>query len=74
MIKTPLYTAFSHSISSDRTGSTITLLRKSDGAAKTFFLAGYHSAPSLEQHMFTLTDDQCEQFYPSAKKHKPAKQ
>jgi len=46
----------------------IKLTRLGDGAVKVFFLAGARSPTRLEFYMATLTDDQCDAFFPKSRK------
>lgn len=56
-----------------RKGLDITVVRQADGKTVHFFLAGDRSPEPLWAHMRTLTDDQCEAFYPDAKQRKDKK-
>lgn len=54
--------------SQGRLGLDIELTRLADGAVKVFFLAGDRSPKPLEFHMSTLTDEQCDSFFPKPRK------
>ena len=55
-------------------GIQIDLTQVSSGKVKTFFLAGEHSALGLIDHMNSLTDDLCSQWFNErVKKGKTAK-
>ena len=60
--------AFEVRPSQGRLGQDILLTRLADGAVKTFFLAGDRSPAPLESHMASLTDEQCDSFFPKQRK------
>lgn len=61
-------TAFSYTVNLVDGGINIVLTRAADGKQKKFFMAGKTDGRRLSEHMDTLTDGQCEQFYDDAKK------
>lgn len=54
---------YSYTLSQDEKGTTIVLMETSSGKNKTFFLAGEHSLWVLLNHMNSLTDELCEQWF-----------
>lgn len=69
---------YSVTMTTDEGGTTTVLTKRSDGRTKTFFQAGKPTdgvVASLVGHMLTLTDENCDGFFPAErkKKEKPAK-
>lgn len=61
-----------YTITESPEGMTIVLTKVSDGRTKTFFQAA-HGEParqSLISHMETLTDENCDGFFPAERKKK----
>lgn len=54
---------YSYVLSQDEKGTTIVLSEASSGKSKTFFLAGEHTLWVLLNHMHSLTDELCEQWF-----------
>lgn len=60
-------TKYTYKVASVEMGTTATLIRKSDGATKLFFLANRNVA-AIGQHMASLTDACCDGFFPAPRK------
>jgi hypothetical protein len=65
---------YSYTITQQDRALTIVLTKLSDGRTKTFFQAA-GSLEGMTCHMNSLTDDNCDSFFPAErkKKEKPAK-
>lgn len=64
---------YAYDIASDARGHTITLKQVSTGKVKQFFLAGERHVPNLVDHMNSLTDDLCSQWF-NVREKKPKKE
>lgn len=64
---------FSFDVSSGSNGSTVTLIRKKDGKSKVFNLVTHTKPDAIIHHMNSLTNDQCEGFFPVERKPKQQK-
>jgi hypothetical protein len=65
---------YTYTITQDQRGFTTVLTKNSDGRTKTFFQA-VGTIDGLTAHMESLTDDNCDGFFPQErkKKEKPVK-
>lgn len=61
-------TRFSFSVSSRPDGVGIAFTRLVDSAVKQFFIAGHKNVDGVSSFMNSLTDDQCESYFPKVKK------
>ena len=61
-------TKFSFSVSTRPDGVGIAVTRLVDSAVKQFFIAGNKNVESIASFMTSLTDDQCESYFPKIKK------
>ena len=60
-------TLFNYTIDIQPTGAFIDLIRLGDNAKTQFFIAGVQHAAKLQEHMDSLTTDQCKHFFPDGK-------
>lgn len=61
-------TRFSFSVSSRPDGVGIAVTRLVDSAVKQFFIAGNKNVDAVAAFMSSLTDDQCDSYFPKVKK------